>query len=268
MSLFARIGVHLREDVNNNVYMIPGIIAFLQHPKRGVAYVQGEMEVGLALSIVFAVAALWMCVRSFWIFHGKSYILAYSMLWLLIINLAALLPKYLVYDNLRQIDRSQSNANIRVSLISIFRKRFYSYNIKISVLNVSSYCISLPFSVYLWQQGIAECSNLLIFISIYVIRLFYNIYRYNKYFLQESDAPITAENPFGFVELNYSKEKLKECHPRLVEDDVCSICMAEYEDNDVLLLFSCTGGHYFHRDCINKWMDRSASCPLCKHGIY
>lgn len=267
MRIIERINEHLNEDVNNNVYMIPGIIAFLQHPKKGVAYMQGEMEVGLILSLVYSVASLWICIFHFSNYQAKSYILAYSILWLVVINITALLPKYLVFSKLQQINHRLSNSDIRVALMSIFRKRYYSYNIKISVLNVSCYCLSLPFSVYLWQKGVPECSILLVFALIYVVRLFYNIYRYNKYFLQISQASVTAENPYGFIEIAYRKEQLQEAHPRLV-GEICSICMADYEEGDTVLLFSCAGSHYFHRDCINKWMDRSASCPMCKHGAY
>ena len=258
---------HLTADVDNNVYMIPGIIAFLQHPKRGIAYFHGEMKIGLMLSVGFALAVLWICARNLGGYWTKSWILAVSMIWLVFINFATLLPKIFLFSKLRAINQDQPNGNIRVALVSIFKKRYYSYNVRISVICVVSYFVSLPISVILWQQGIAECTDLLILVTIYVLKLFYSIYRYNKYFLERTDAPITSENPYGFQEIVYCKDDLKDTHPRLI-DDICSICMGDYEEGDKVLIFSCTGGHYFHRDCINKWMNTSASCPLCKHGIY
>ncbi|CAN6326853.1 unnamed protein product [Urochloa humidicola] len=46
------------------------------------------------------------------------------------------------------------------------------------------------------------------------------------------------------------------------EDAVCCICLARYMDNDELRLLPC--GHFFHKDCVDKWLKINALCPLCK----
>ncbi|CAN6340811.1 unnamed protein product [Urochloa humidicola] len=46
------------------------------------------------------------------------------------------------------------------------------------------------------------------------------------------------------------------------EDAVCCICLARYVDNDELRLLPC--GHFFHKDCVDKWLKINALCPLCK----
>jgi hypothetical protein len=43
---------------------------------------------------------------------------------------------------------------------------------------------------------------------------------------------------------------------------VCCICLARYADNDELRLLPC--GHFFHKDCVDKWLKINALCPLCK----
>ncbi|KAI5665201.1 hypothetical protein M9H77_24524 [Catharanthus roseus] len=44
----------------------------------------------------------------------------------------------------------------------------------------------------------------------------------------------------------------------------CSICLAEYESEDMVTrLPRC--GHVFHVDCIRRWLDRNQfTCPLCR----
>lgn len=44
----------------------------------------------------------------------------------------------------------------------------------------------------------------------------------------------------------------------------CSICLAEYDGEDMVIrLPRC--GHVFHMECINSWLDRSQfTCPLCR----
>ncbi|KAL6897829.1 hypothetical protein ACP4OV_006788 [Aristida adscensionis] len=49
------------------------------------------------------------------------------------------------------------------------------------------------------------------------------------------------------------------------EDAVCCICLARYVDNDDLRLLPCT--HFFHKECVDKWLKINALCPLCKAEI-
>ncbi|CAK9141689.1 unnamed protein product [Ilex paraguariensis] len=49
------------------------------------------------------------------------------------------------------------------------------------------------------------------------------------------------------------------------EDAVCCICLARYADNDELREFPCS--HFFHTECVDKWLKINASSPLCKFEI-
>jgi len=51
-----------------------------------------------------------------------------------------------------------------------------------------------------------------------------------------------------------------------ITDDVCSICLEKLDFNEKIK-FKC--GHYFHKNCINKWFNSSYSfkCPNCKQCI-
>lgn len=44
---------------------------------------------------------------------------------------------------------------------------------------------------------------------------------------------------------------------------LCSICLADYIEADlVLLLPNC--GHFFHVDCVDHWLRLRATCPMCR----
>ncbi|XP_072967166.1 RING-H2 finger protein ATL67-like [Typha angustifolia] len=46
-------------------------------------------------------------------------------------------------------------------------------------------------------------------------------------------------------------------------EGVCSICLCEYKEGEMLRLMpDC--GHYFHLPHIDEWLRRNASCPLCR----
>lgn len=48
------------------------------------------------------------------------------------------------------------------------------------------------------------------------------------------------------------------------EEEACVICMCEYDgDDEVMIMPNCK--HFFHTDCINKWLgENSNKCPICK----
>lgn len=46
------------------------------------------------------------------------------------------------------------------------------------------------------------------------------------------------------------------------EDAVCCICLTRYADDDELRELPCS--HFFHSECVDKWLKINASCPLCK----
>ena len=51
------------------------------------------------------------------------------------------------------------------------------------------------------------------------------------------------------------------------DDDVpqCSICMCEYEDGAVLRLLYCC--HVFDQQCVDAWLLRNATCPICRASV-
>jgi hypothetical protein len=49
------------------------------------------------------------------------------------------------------------------------------------------------------------------------------------------------------------------------DQDDCSICLASYQSKDTLRSLPC--GHSFHTDCIDRWLERSTLCPICKYSL-
>jgi hypothetical protein len=55
--------------------------------------------------------------------------------------------------------------------------------------------------------------------------------------------------------------------PGVDEEDMqlCSICLADYQEAEVLKVLPC--GHLHHKACISEWLRISATCPLCKAEV-
>jgi len=59
-------------------------------------------------------------------------------------------------------------------------------------------------------------------------------------------------------------EKIKKCDSILNEN--CFICMDNYKVMELKReLPSCK--HYFHKKCIDKWLKKKASCPICRDEL-
>lgn len=48
-------------------------------------------------------------------------------------------------------------------------------------------------------------------------------------------------------------------------DDECAICLYEFDDGDELRHLYCD--HYFHRNCVDRWLSKNPFCPKCKRAI-
>ena len=57
----------------------------------------------------------------------------------------------------------------------------------------------------------------------------------------------------------YHKEKEE------MEDEQCCICLMEYREEEELKTLPCV--HSFHSGCIDGWLKREKSCPLCKGEV-
>jgi len=46
----------------------------------------------------------------------------------------------------------------------------------------------------------------------------------------------------------------------------CAICMADFETEEKLKWLQCS--HYFHKECIDKWLGVATTCPVCKGEVH
>ncbi|KAK1562726.1 hypothetical protein Q3G72_016207 [Acer saccharum] len=59
-----------------------------------------------------------------------------------------------------------------------------------------------------------------------------------------------------------SEKLIQLCH-----EFSCSICLQVFQGGDCARkLPNC--GHIFHQDCIDKWLTRNGSCPVCRNCVY
>lgn len=80
--------------------------------------------------------------------------------------------------------------------------------------------------------------------------------------INREDCEIGSEAPSegGILAVGTNKERIISA-----EDAVCCICLGRYLDNVELRELPCT--HFFHIECVDKWLTINALCPLCKSEV-
>ncbi|XP_059309837.1 putative RING-H2 finger protein ATL71 [Lycium ferocissimum] len=71
----------------------------------------------------------------------------------------------------------------------------------------------------------------------------------------------------NYPKLLYSQAKVH-YHKEDIDDDIasgCSICLADYKDNDMLRILS-NCGHIYHVNCIDPWLRLHPTCPICRNS--
>lgn len=48
------------------------------------------------------------------------------------------------------------------------------------------------------------------------------------------------------------------------DDDMCIICYCAFEEGEDCMTLPCT--HVFHPECVGTWLEKSSTCPVCKHN--
>ncbi|KAL3320623.1 cytochrome c oxidase subunit 1 [Cichlidogyrus casuarinus] len=69
---------------------------------------------------------------------------------------------------------------------------------------------------------------------------------------------------FGLTESELSRIPTKKW-TKAGESDKCMICLETYSGDSVLRELRCQ--HDFHADCVDIWLKRNATCPLCRTQI-
>ncbi len=136
-----------------------------------------------------------------------------------------------------------------------------------SVEGYRSYqCLSLKFII----NNLYKCIFIycLIFIGIVHIGLFVLscVYTFITFIFSLNSF---RDNEMGFIanqgELPHILENLLDTQKADSQHcKECLICLEDIEKGDDIITLKCHRSHFFHSECIKKWLKYNISCPLCK----
>jgi len=113
--------------------------------------------------------------------------------------------------------------------------------------------------------------SLAVGLVMFMLALFFVCFRCIK---EEHSEPTRMDNHEESSSIEDGLEGVRDSHPTIVynnkhealahlEERSCSICLDDYKDKETLrVLMGCR--HVYHVDCIDAWLERSSSCPICR----
>ncbi|KAF5742598.1 RING/U-box superfamily protein isoform 1 [Tripterygium wilfordii] len=68
------------------------------------------------------------------------------------------------------------------------------------------------------------------------------------------------------VYANFPTKKYSDSFFSSTEDTQCTVCLAEYQSEDLLRILPYCG-HFFHVNCIDIWLQQHSTCPVCRISL-
>ncbi|NXO62959.1 PJA2 ligase, partial [Phainopepla nitens] len=69
-----------------------------------------------------------------------------------------------------------------------------------------------------------------------------------------------------------AKKETIDCLPQIIvtgdyngQEQCCTICCSEYVEGEIITELPCH--HLFHKPCVTLWLQRSGTCPVCRHVL-
>lgn len=51
------------------------------------------------------------------------------------------------------------------------------------------------------------------------------------------------------------------------EQSTCAICACDFEARQSVIVLKCDARHFFHEECIKRWLTINANCPICRKEV-
>ena len=158
-------------------------------------------------------------------------------------------------------------------------------NIRFHFIYSILYIVSIIYtivSVIIWTLSEIDEENMIIYYSVEGYLILNTIYIILKFIIVVIVSLIESDDDekfgekfnkyfFNIYENNMKKigniklfSEIKDFDINL-DDPICSICFEEYDNNTKVKLLQCN--HFFHIHCIDEWLNKKSTCPLCRNNI-
>lgn len=119
--------------------------------------------------------------------------------------------------------------------------------------------------------GFAVSTMFIVFVCTRLVcaRIQLNASRRSFPIASRSDLSILERGLHGLepvIAANFPTKKYSDEFFSSTEDAQCTVCLAEYHEEDILRILPYCG-HSFHVTCIDIWLQQRATCPVCRVSL-
>ena len=260
----------MEEDPLVTPAMVPGLAVYCKNPMKGLLFFRRNMPMTIGTYGVVAAILIYNLRVSLKNFYYTSVPLIILEVWVMIAAIGMVGVKAWMYFLLRKIDARLPHRELKQAMVRFFTRRIYKTNLNITnhMKNLSVLAIGMLTPTVFLQMVFSQSSNC--YLPILAVTL--SLFRYKmltKEYQNTFSHPENSyqDNPYHMEAIKFN-EQLLERFPRMRDNGICSVCMGEYQPEDDLLRFGCPQEHFFHRDCISRWLIKSNKCPVCQDQIY
>ncbi|OQR97926.1 hypothetical protein ACHHYP_09431 [Achlya hypogyna] len=119
--------------------------------------------------------------------------------------------------------------------------------------------VSSEFTVSMLLLAAFAC---LVALVICLVLILYRKFSRQTAMAQASSAPV---RPRGMSSEDIAHFELRPYDPGMNGDDMCPICLVDFNPGESLRHLTC--GHPFHPQCIDEWLRKNFTCPMCKRDL-
>jgi len=164
----------------------------------------------------------------------------------------------------------------RVNLYELSAAYFAHFLFCICYFTFSFYTLNiiwkhLPFGLFIvllllfiaYGFATEKAPNFLI-IMICIIALSFLIEAVVRIFICRCESPCLNSKEVQFEKKSIPITQYKN---QKEEQNRCSICLRDFEENERIVELRCHKAHVFHADCLNEWVKMNPYCPFCRLSI-
>ncbi|CDJ59889.1 zinc finger (C3HC4 RING finger) protein, putative [Eimeria maxima] len=85
--------------------------------------------------------------------------------------------------------------------------------------------------------------------------------------LQQQTDQRSSSSSSAAIGLQQHQQQQQQQFPTISVNRCCPICMVDLNNDDIVLIMPCDPRHFFHRACVEHWLETSQACPICRANI-
>lgn len=158
----------------------------------------------------------------------------------------------LIYAN--KLVKCRNNFRLLNPIIGILRMFWFLINwlFVFIIINEKNIGFLYYFSIFVTAVNLTYLFSILLFVPCITHFCTFNYENKNTYLYILDDS----------IDLRLFKNIIKS---NGYHEIVCPICYENYNEEEKLRVLNCK--HYFHINCIDEWLERNSTCPICRVNV-